>query len=154
MQGQETANFEFPLYTKAGSRKEILLHAATRRGPDGEVLGVIGVGQDITQIRSITAERKQIADDLSRLIDYANAPIFGMDFNGTVTDWNRKAADMLGYAKAETLGKNFVKDFVQPENQDSVNDVLEKALRGIETANYELFGAIHVAIIAPAFISA
>ena len=35
--GKETANFEFPLFTKVGERKVILLNATTRRGPDGEV---------------------------------------------------------------------------------------------------------------------
>ena len=72
--GSETANFEFPLFTKAGQRKEILLNATTRRGPNGEVTGVIGVGQDITQIREITSNQERIADDLSRLIQTANAP--------------------------------------------------------------------------------
>lgn len=46
LKGQETANFEFPMFTKSGERKDILLNATTRRGPDGEVTGVIGVGQD------------------------------------------------------------------------------------------------------------
>ena len=32
--------------TKDGARIDILLNAATRRGPDGTVIGVIGVGQD------------------------------------------------------------------------------------------------------------
>ena len=94
--GKETANFEFPLFTKVGERKVILLNATTRRGPDGEVTGVIGVGQDITQIREITSNQERIADDLSRLIQSANAPILGVDMEGNINEWNRKAADMLG----------------------------------------------------------
>lgn len=43
---QDTANFEFPMFTKSGERKAILLNATTRRGADGEITGVIGVGQD------------------------------------------------------------------------------------------------------------
>ena len=42
--GAETANFEFPLFTKDGRRLVILLNATTRRGPDGSVTGVVGVG--------------------------------------------------------------------------------------------------------------
>merc|ERR1719392_354557 len=79
LDGKDTANFEFPLFTKTGERREILLNATTRRGPDGEVIGVIGVGQDITRIREITSEQERVADDLSRLIETANAPIFGVD---------------------------------------------------------------------------
>ena len=43
---KETTNFEFPLFSKIGERREILLNATTRRGPNGDVIGVIGVGQD------------------------------------------------------------------------------------------------------------
>jgi len=138
LMGRETANFECPLFTKTGERKEVLLNATTRRGPNGEVIGVIGVGQDITKIREITSEQERVADDLSRLIDHANAPIFGVDVNGMVTEWNRKAADMLGYTKAETMGKNLVQSFIQPENRQSVSEVLQKAMSGVEAANYEL----------------
>ena len=64
------------------------------------------MSQDITQIREITKEQERVADDLSRLIDHANAPIFGVDTNGLVTEWNRKAANMLGFTKDETMGKD------------------------------------------------
>eukprot|EP00931_Biecheleriopsis_adriatica_P106544 TRINITY_DN8097_c0_g3_i2.p1 TRINITY_DN8097_c0_g3~~TRINITY_DN8097_c0_g3_i2.p1 ORF type:complete len:1813 (-),score=330.93 TRINITY_DN8097_c0_g3_i2:209-5092(-) len=138
LNGQETANFEFPLFTANGERKEILLNATTRRGPSGEVIGVIGVGQDITQIREITKEHYRVADDLSRLIENANAPIFGVDKSGMVTEWNRKAADMLGYTKDETMGKHLVTAFIQTENRASVDGVLQRALTGEDTANYEL----------------
>jgi PAS domain S-box-containing protein len=48
LNGEETANFEFPLMTKAGARIEILLNATTRRDEHGKVIGVVGIGQDIT----------------------------------------------------------------------------------------------------------
>merc|ERR1711879_364193 len=79
LQGNETANYEFPLFSRDGDRREILLNATTRRGAEGEVVGVIGVGQDITELRMITIEQQRVADDLTRLIDTANAPIFGVD---------------------------------------------------------------------------
>jgi len=138
LSGKDTANFEFPLFTKGGERREILLNATTRRGPNGEVIGVIGVGQDITRIREITKEQERIADDLSRLIESANAPIFGVDLDGMVTEWNKKAAEMLGYTKDETIGKHLVQSFIQPENRASVEGVLRRALSGEDTANYEL----------------
>ena len=48
LHGKETANFEFPLITKAGARIEILLNATTRRDEQGNIIGVVGIGQDIT----------------------------------------------------------------------------------------------------------
>jgi hypothetical protein len=82
--------------TKEGSRIEILLNATARRNPTGEIIGewstdlsysdlccpartnsgsrpgVVGIGQDITG--RIAQER-----EYTRLIDTANAPIFGVD---------------------------------------------------------------------------
>ena len=45
LNGAETANFEFPLYTKDGRRVEVLLNAATRVDITGKIVGVVGVGQ-------------------------------------------------------------------------------------------------------------
>ena len=41
-------------------------------------------------------ETQNTADDLTRLIDTANAPIFGIDTSGNVTEWNRMAASVSG----------------------------------------------------------
>ena len=73
--GDETDNFEFPLITKSGARIEVLLNATTRRDETGNVIGVVGIGQDITA--RLAQER-----EYSKLIDTANAPIFGVDTMG------------------------------------------------------------------------
>ena len=38
-----------------------------------------------------------MADDLSSLTESTNAPIVGVDPNGMVTEWNRKAAEISGF---------------------------------------------------------
>ena len=72
LEGKETANFEFLLMTKVGICLEVLLNATTWRDEQGNVIGVVGIGQDITG--HLAQER-----EYSRLIDTANAPIFGVD---------------------------------------------------------------------------
>ena len=49
LQGNEAANFEFPFITKDRQRVEVLLNATTRERRQRQALGVIGVGQDITE---------------------------------------------------------------------------------------------------------
>ena len=49
--GQETANFELCLLTKQGQRITVLLNASTRRDVNDRIIGVLGVGQDITERR-------------------------------------------------------------------------------------------------------
>lgn len=137
LEGIETANYEFPLFNKDGSRRDVLFNATTRTGADGKVTGVIGVGQDITEFRAVSREHHKLADDLSRLIETANAPIFGVDREGRVTEWNRKAAEISGYTKAETSGQKLVKHFIHHMYQRSVQNVLDKALQAKEVANFE-----------------
>jgi PAS domain S-box-containing protein len=50
LKGKETANFEFPLFTKEGERVIVLLNSSTRRNAAGEITGVLGLGQDITEL--------------------------------------------------------------------------------------------------------
>ncbi|CAK0900950.1 unnamed protein product [Prorocentrum cordatum] len=135
--GSETANFEFPLMTKDNQRIEILLNATPRRDGNGKVTGVVGVGQDITHLQKVLTESKTIADDLSRLIETANAPIFGVDVDGRVTEWNRKAAELTLFTKEETLGRNLVTDFITEDYRKQVQAVLTQACAGSETANFE-----------------
>ncbi|KAI9910880.1 hypothetical protein PsorP6_010718 [Peronosclerospora sorghi] len=45
----ETSNFEFPLVTKEGRRIEILLNATPRYNERAEVMGMVGIGQDIIE---------------------------------------------------------------------------------------------------------
>ncbi|OWZ20877.1 Histidine kinase A [Phytophthora megakarya] len=130
LEGVETANFEFPLMTKAGRRVEILLNATSRFNEHGEVIGMVGIGQDIT-------DRIAQEQEYSRLIDTANAPIFGVDSNGRVNIWNRKAADIMQYTNEDVLGKDLVAEFISKEYKVPVRSVLEKAFEGVETANFE-----------------
>ena len=43
---------------------------------------MLGVGQDITELKQGKAELVRVANDLRLLIDTANAPIFGIGADG------------------------------------------------------------------------
>jgi PAS domain S-box-containing protein len=137
LKGKETANFEFPLFTKSGDRVDVLLNSTTRRDASGQTVGMVGVGQDITELNKVLVEQARISNDLTRLIDTANAPIFGIDADGKVNEWNQQAEKITGFNKAEVMGRSLVSDFITDGYKASVGEVLEKALKGKETANYE-----------------
>ena len=137
--GRETANFEFPLFHKqTAKRVDVLLNATTRRDAGDRITGVFGVGQDITELRKVARESSLRADDFTRIIETANAPIFGTDIDGNVTVWNRKSSELTGFEKREVIGRKFVANFITPDYREAVASVLERALRGEETDNYEL----------------
>ena len=51
LDGMATANIEFSFCTKDKGHIDILFNATPRKDKDGFVIGVIGVGQDITGSR-------------------------------------------------------------------------------------------------------
>ena len=59
---------------------------------------MVGIGQDITA--RLAQER-----EYSKLIDSANAPIFGVDTLGRVNVWNQCAMRLVGYTISEVMGK-------------------------------------------------
>merc|ERR1711871_1831952 len=137
LMGEEAANLEFPLMTKDGKRVEVLLNATSRRDPKGEIIGVVGIGQDITGRKETETKLDLVAKDLTNLIDTANAPIFGIDSNGRVNEWNRKAFEVTEYTKNEVMGKSLVQEYITPEYRTAVQEVLDSALSGKVTANFE-----------------
>ena len=77
----------------------------------------------------------QIFEDENSLIWLA---VFGVDVDGKVNVWNQHAAHVVGFTAEQTFGRPFVEDFITGDFSASVQDVLDKALRGEETANFQL----------------
>lgn len=46
--------------TKAGIRLEVLLNATTRRDEQGDVIGVVGIGQDVGRASMLCVDRTNI----------------------------------------------------------------------------------------------
>lgn len=62
--GKETNNYDFLIYTKYGQHKMISFNVSTRYDVDGNVTGVLGVGQDITEIIFQNKEKDKWANEL------------------------------------------------------------------------------------------
>jgi PAS domain S-box-containing protein len=116
----------------------LLVNATTRRDANNRVVGVVGVAQDVTEAAKHDRAVASMARELRQLVDTANAPIFGIDVLGNVNEWNDKTAEITGFSKEEALSKPLVSTFIVPHLRESVQDVLDKALKGDETSNYQL----------------
>jgi PAS domain S-box-containing protein len=90
-----------------------------------------------TALEGARFREARVSDELTQLIDTANAPMFGVDASLKVTEWNQMSAKITGYEKDEVLGRDLVADFITENYQASVNEVLKDALAGTERTNYE-----------------
>ncbi|MFT4712106.1 MAG: PAS domain S-box-containing protein [Candidatus Azotimanducaceae bacterium] len=61
----EQTNWEFPLFAKHGARVDLLLNAVARSSAAGQIVAVINVGQNITELNEerfkLQKERKEAA---------------------------------------------------------------------------------------------
>ncbi|MCP4480374.1 MAG: PAS domain S-box protein, partial [Planctomycetaceae bacterium] len=136
--GETTVSFDFPMQTKSGDRVDLLLNATTRRTKSGKIIGVVGVGSDITELKWERNEQKRISNHLKKLIDTANAPILGVDEHGNVNEWNQTVERITGFTKQEAMGQNLIACYVTDEHKEFALEVLRKALAGTEIVNYQL----------------
>jgi len=138
LNGNETSNYELEIRTKTNEIRDLLVNATTRRDAESNIVGVVGVAQDVTEAAKHDRAVAAMARELRQLIDTANAPIFGIDVHGNVNEWNDMTAHITGFSNDEAIGKPLISTFIVPSLRPSVQDVLERALHGNETSNYEL----------------
>jgi PAS domain S-box-containing protein len=91
----------------------------------------------LSELNKVRLEQESIELDMTLLVDTANAPIFGIDVNGHINEWNKRSEQITGFTKVEVLGQDLVENFITDDYKVPVREVLNKALEGEETANYE-----------------
>lgn len=104
---------------------------------DDEPIRMIGAMQDITEQKAFEVKLTSIARELGNLIENANVPIFGIDRNGDINEWNKVATQLSAYAKDEVLGKKWI-DMIDPIMHSKVNEIITEVMKGESVSNYEL----------------
>jgi PAS domain S-box-containing protein len=118
-------------------KRIMLLSCRTRKDSAGHAVDTIFLGQDITERKHAEEEKIRLATELQTFIDVANAAIFGTDKSGRINEWNHQSAEITGLSKEEVMGKDFLQVLIEPEFQASLAQVLQSALEGRGTANFE-----------------
>ena len=75
-------------------------------------------------------ELSTVANEMVRLIETATAPIFAIDATGSVNGWNAKVAELTGLSVEEAMNKSLVRDLVVDESVETVDSLVNLALRG------------------------
>jgi PAS domain S-box-containing protein len=90
------------------------------------------------QLIDVSQKMERTAIESTQLIETANAPIFGIDTAGNINEWNQSVIRLTDYTKEEVIGQNLVDKYITEEHQASVKQILDDALEGKETTNYEV----------------
>jgi PAS domain S-box-containing protein len=104
--GHPMLNIEVPVISKAGERLIFLLSATSRFNNNGQVTGVIFVGQDITMRRKIELELKFAHERL--LFHLENAPLGFIEWDNQLKlkSWTKRAEEIFGWTQEEFKNSN------------------------------------------------
>lgn len=84
----------------------------------------------VRDAKELAARLELQRDDLQGMIEFANAPIVGVDLTGRIEEWNRAAESRLGVTKPEALGSNFLARFVDRGSRASAAQLLAEGSSG------------------------
>lgn len=138
---------QFQIIMDDGQVKLVYGHSVPRQMDRG-VIEWHGFIYDISETRAelmrqmersseLKIKSDRLTQEWAQLIDTANAPIFGVDSGGNIVEWNQKIASLMGYHKYTVLGAS-LQTYVREDYQKKVATVIEHALQGKETSNYEI----------------
>ena len=92
-----------PIVTKDGREREIEWYDKTLRDSDGTVVGLLAIGQDITERRRAEDALLASEEKYRVLFETAKDAIFLSDETGRFVDVNQEACESLGYSREELL---------------------------------------------------
>jgi signal transduction histidine kinase len=104
LEGRGTTNYDLEFRTKSNEIRYLLVNATTRRDAENNIVGVVGVAQDVTEAAQRDRAVAAMANELRQLVDTANAPIFGI---GTCIVKSKSCGWNFSVASQESLS-NFL----------------------------------------------
>lgn len=134
----ESFSGELINYSKTGTKYWLKLDIAPVFRDDGKLKNFISIQSDVTQQKEFEGKITAIARELSSLIENAYVPIFGVDRNGYINEWNKVSAELSGISKSELLGKRWIDDLVHPNNRLDAEQMIAHVLHGNPVSNFEL----------------
>lgn len=104
--GRPKMNIVEPQTTPAGAKIWLNTSKVPLQMPHGEVFGVLGVYEDITERKQAEEALRQANETLRATLDAAPVAIIDLDTEGRVKSvWNPAAEQMLGWRRDEVLGQ-------------------------------------------------
>ncbi len=107
------------------------------RGADGEIVGLIGIARDITNLRQAEAERALLLSQLQLQIERMPLAYMLTDSNLRYSRWNPAAERIFGFSEAEVIGKHPFDIIVSPKSQPAMANIFDNAKSGSMDAHGE-----------------
>ncbi len=93
--------------------------------------------KDISKIKFAEREVQQKALELRNLVQTVNTPIFGLDMNGRINEWNSAAQKLTGYSKDEVLNKEFAEILFTGNEKRALRGLIVESVLGFGVPDSE-----------------
>ena len=122
-------HFESDIRTRTGERRTIRWSSTLRRDGEGAVLGIVTIGEDVTERREAEEELRRREEHFRTLIEHGTDAICVLSEDGTSLYESPSVERVLGWKPEELLG-NVNVDLNHPDDAAAANENFEAALRG------------------------
>jgi PAS domain S-box-containing protein len=123
--GKSSSNKEWLTFAVDGHRALFETIKTPMRDSNGQILGVLGVGRDITAIyESEVALRESEERFRSLMENIPNVAVQGYALDGTVHFWNQASEHIYGYSSQEAMGKNLLDLIIPADMREGVTEAI------------------------------
>lgn len=127
--------YENPVVTKEGDLRIIWWYNAVLKSNDGQVIGTLSSGVDITELKQMQ-DALAASEEMFRAISTnATDAIVLLDKADEVVYWNPAAEKIFGYTKEEAIGKKLARLIVPPKYRRKYLNELKKLFDGKRPAS-------------------
>jgi PAS domain S-box-containing protein len=123
--------------TKSGKVIFCQWYNSALKDETGNVISILSLIQDITKVKNFERSILSIAGELADLIENANVPIFGINMEGKVNEWNQTIASLTGHSKKHAVGASWSDVLFDSQAALEFSDVAEQVLNGSPASNVE-----------------
>ncbi len=107
------------------------------RDHEGAVVGLVGIGRDVTERLKAEADLRRAKEFAENLINTANVMVLCLDLEGRVTMFNKAAEEITGYTRAEIMNRSWFDTVVPRERHPEVWRKFEKLSREGDIGTFE-----------------
>ncbi|MCK9374342.1 MAG: CHASE domain-containing protein [Sulfuricurvum sp.] len=127
---EEPFYYENPVLTKSGEERLIAWRNTALFDPDGRLIGLLGSGEDVTDIRS-TQEKLKESEEFYRTIFSSVSEAICILYNNTIIDCNEEAIRLFGMSREALIGINIfdTADYIECQ-ENSFDFYLNTAYQG------------------------
>jgi PAS domain S-box-containing protein len=134
----ESVTGEVINYSKTGRKYWLKMNISPVFTDAGKLKNFISIQSDVTEQKEFESRITTIVRELASLIENANVPIFGIDRNGYINEWNTVSSQLFGFPKTEVIGRKWIDELVSVEHRQRAEQMIAHVLHGNPAGNIEL----------------